>query len=79
MRVDNAPQPYLEKRKYSLWRTTDGGKSWARNVPMPPRTAWFMPLEGQEMLVITLDGKLLVSHDGGATVTLERDSSYAMW
>jgi hypothetical protein len=79
MRTENAPQPYLEKRNYALWRTTDGGKSWARSVPMPPLSSWFMTLGGREMLIVTLDGRLLVSHDGGATASLERDSSYAMW
>jgi hypothetical protein len=79
MRVDNAPQPYLEKRKYSLWRTMDGGKSWARHVSLPPLVASFMLLDGKDMLFPTLDGRLLVSHDNGATVALERDSSLAMW
>jgi photosystem II stability/assembly factor-like uncharacterized protein len=80
LRVDNPPGGYGgSRRKYSLWRTTDGGRHWARHANTPELTTNFILLGGQDILFLTKDGKLYASHDNGATSALERDSSSPTW
>ena len=79
LRVDNAPQIYASLLVHSLWRTTDGGRTWARQARLPKFTATMMLLDDQELLFVTAEGKLHVSHDNGASLTLERDSSDPVW
>jgi hypothetical protein len=79
LRLDNAPQRYPQKRIYSLWRTADGGRSWARHARTPARTSAFILLPGHDMLFTTFDGMLYASHDDGKTASLERDSSDPAW
>jgi hypothetical protein len=61
--------------KSFLWRTLDGGKTWQQHAEMPNLVALVLGLAGEQMLIVTHNGKMYFSPDNGKTITVERDST----
>jgi hypothetical protein len=64
-----------ENLKSFLWRTLDGGKTWQQHAELPNLVALVLGLAGEQMLIVTHNGKMYFSPDNGKTLKVERDST----
>jgi photosystem II stability/assembly factor-like uncharacterized protein len=66
IRVDHIPAFNPENLTNSLWKTVDGGKTWARNSDLPNQSGRLHLLPGEgHLLLITNNGRLMSSTDDG--------------
>ncbi len=78
LRTDDIPMKTPEKLENSLWRTSDGGRTWQKHADVPNLMAALL-LVPDGMLLVTSGGKMYFSADDGKTLSLERDSSQPVW
>jgi len=76
-RVDH--QEVYKIFKSSLWYTGDGGYTWKPQAAFNGGITRIIPLEGQEVLVTTAEGRLFSSKDNGKTLKLERNAADQRW
>jgi hypothetical protein len=74
VRTDSTPLIDPEKFAFSLWRTTDLGKSWIKVGSTPSIHGRLIALDGSPDLIgyASANGKFFVSNDGGKNWQLER-------
>lgn len=77
VRVDSVGAFDASKNQYSIWRTADAGRTWAKVGPIPVLNpfAELVSLGSDDALAfVTYDGKFRVSSDGGKTWTMDRET-----
>jgi photosystem II stability/assembly factor-like uncharacterized protein len=62
----------------ALWRTLDGGRTFERHADLPGG-ATVIALAGEQMLIVTPNGKMYFSPDNGKTLREERDSTQTVF
>ena len=71
--IDHIPAMNADAVKTSIWKTTDGGRTWQKWCDAPDQSVKIILLDDPDsMLLATGNGLIFVSNDSGQTWKEER-------